>query len=91
MIDLLLSIIMADGTLTVTRTDDCYIQATYDNRLNFGPDVQEYDVGGNFITVIKQRGGDTERLIVFALGKEYAVDVAEYETGMVCVPYYEGS
>ena len=91
MIELLLEVIEPDGTLTVTRTDDCYMSVTYENRLASGPDYQEYDVGGNHVAVIKEGGDGPERLVVYALGKEYDLDVAEYETGAVCVPYYEGS
>lgn len=91
MIDLLLSIIIPDGTLTVTRTDDCYLLATYENRFAGGPDMQEYNVDGNSVTVIKGGGDDPEKLVVFALGKEYSVEIEENDTGTVCVPYYEGS
>jgi len=90
-IELLLTVIVADGTLTVTRTDECYIHAEYENRLAGGPTDQAYDIDGNTVTVEKNADDIPERLIVFALGKEYAIDVSEYETGTVCVPYYQGS
>lgn len=90
MIELLLEVIATDGTLTVTRTDECYIHAEYVNRLATGDTVQSYEVDGAIVGIVKGGGDDPEMLTVFAFGAEISIWVEDNATGTVCVPYWEG-
>lgn len=90
MIELLLEVIEPDGTLTVTRTDDCYIRAEYVNRLASGQGMQSYEIDGAIVGIAKGGGDDPEMLTVFAFGSEHSAWVEDNATGFVCVPYWEG-
>lgn len=90
MIELLLEAIEPDGSLTVTRTDECYIHAEYVNRLAAGLDMQSYEVDGAIVGIVKGGGDDPEMLTVFAFGSETSIWVEDDTTGVVCVPYWEG-
>jgi hypothetical protein len=78
-----------DGTLYLDQTRECALYAEYDNRLAQGLDVQVIDLGGFVVRIIKSPGTVPETLEVFdtLTGLTYSVEIPEYTTGAVCVPY----
>lgn len=79
-----------DGTLIVTDTAECAAYIQYANRLDAGPGDQEHEFNGVVIRVIKGDFRKPETVVAYAYGQEYSIMVDDFETGELCVPYWEG-
>lgn len=91
MIDLLLEAIEPDGTLRIYTTEECAYMVEYSNLYAEGNGNLVYHVDGLTVAVLKGLGRAPETVNVTVWGQSQSVDVAEDETGAICVPWYEGA
>lgn len=80
-----------DGTLSVYNTKECAYYVQYDNRMGGGSEVATIEIDGVVVQVFKYAGDIPEELRVYVYGKDISMTVPEYETGVICVPYWEGT